>query len=47
MAENIADVIKPMIAAKVQKVHKFDDVKVTGNTMTLDAGHTRVSFTRQ
>lgn len=47
VASNIADVIKPMIAAKVQKVHKFDDVKVTGNTMTLDAGHARVSFTRQ
>lgn len=27
--------------------HKFDDVKVTGNTMTLEAGHARVSFTRQ
>ena len=47
VASNIADVIKPMIAAKVQKMHKFDDVKVTGNTMTLKAGHNRIAFTKQ
>lgn len=47
VASNITDVIKPMIAAKVQKMHKFDDVKVTGNTMTLKAGHNRIAFTKQ
>lgn len=47
VASNIADIIKPMLAGKIQKMHKFDDVKVTGNTMTLDAGHNKISFTRQ
>lgn len=47
VASNIADIIKPMLAGKIQKMHKFDDVKVTGNTMTLEAGHNRISFTKQ
>lgn len=47
VAVNIADVVKPMLAAKVQKMRKLDDVKITGNTMTLEAGHNKVSFTKQ
>lgn len=47
VASNLEDVIKPMLSAKVQKMHKFDDVKITGNTMTLEAGHNTISFTRQ
>lgn len=47
IAGSVPDVIKPMIAAKVQKVHKFDDVKITGNIMTLDAGHNKLTFTKQ
>lgn len=47
VASNIADIIKPMLAGKIQKMHKFDDVKVTGNTMTLEAGHNRISFSKQ
>ena len=47
VALNIADVVKPMLAAKVQKMRKLDDVKITGNTMILEAGHNKVSFTKQ
>lgn len=47
VAANIADVIKPMLTAKVQKMRKFDDVKITGNTMTLEAGHNKITFTKQ
>lgn len=47
IADSVAGVVKPMIAAKVQKVHKFDDVKITGNTMTLEAGHNKLTFTKQ
>lgn len=47
IAGSVAGVVKPMIAAKVQKVHKFDDVKITGNTMTLEAGHNKLTFTKQ
>lgn len=44
---NIADVIKPMFAAKIQKMRKFDDVKITGTTMTLEAAHNKLTFTKQ
>lgn len=47
VAANIPDVVKPMLTAKVQKMHKFDDVKITGNTMTLEAGHNKLTFTKQ
>lgn len=47
IAGSVAGVVKPMIAAKVQKVHKFDDVRITGNTMTLEAGHNKLTFTKQ
>ena len=47
VAANITDVIKPMIATRVQKMRKFDDVKITGNTMTLEAGHNKMTFTKQ
>lgn len=47
VAANIPDAIKPMLAGKVQKMRKFDDVKITGNTMTLEAGHNKMSFTKQ
>lgn len=43
---NIENVIKPMITARVQKMRKLDDVKITGNTMTLEAGHNKMTFTR-
>lgn len=47
IAGSVAGVVKPMIAAKVQKVHKFDDVKITGNTMNLEADHNKLTFTKQ
>lgn len=47
VAANIPDAIKPMLAGKVQKMRKFDDVKITGNTMTLEAGHNKMTFTKQ
>lgn len=47
VAANLANVIQPMVAGKVQKMHKFDDVKITGTTMTLEAGHNNLTFTKQ
>lgn len=47
VAANIAEVIKPMVAGKVQKMRKFDDVKISGTTMTLEAGHNNLTFTKQ
>lgn len=47
VAFNIADVVKPMVSGKIQKMHKFDDVKITGTTMTLEAGHNNLTFTKQ
>lgn len=47
VASNITDVVKPMLTGKVQKMRKFDDVKITGNAMTLEAGHNKLSFTKQ
>lgn len=47
VASNITDVVKPMIAGKVQKMHKFDDVKVVGTTLTLEAGHNKLTLTKQ
>ena len=39
VAVNITEAVKPMLAGKIQKMRKFDDVKVTGNTMTLSLIH--------
>lgn len=47
VAANIPDAIKPMLAGQVQKMRKFDDVKIKGNTMTLEAGHNKMTFTKQ
>lgn len=47
VAANLANVIQPMVAGKVQKMRKFDDVKITGTTMTLEAGHNNLTFTKQ
>lgn len=47
VASNITDVIKPMLSGRMQKMHKFDDVKITGNTMTLEAGHNKITFMKQ
>lgn len=43
---NIESVIKPMFMARVHKMRKLDDVKITGNTMTLEAGHNKMTFTK-
>lgn len=47
VASNISDVIKPMLAGKVQKMRKLDDVKILGSSMTLEAGHHKLSFIKQ
>lgn len=44
---NIPDVVKPMLEARVMKMRKLDDIKITGNVMTLEAGHTPISFTKR
>ena len=44
---NIPDVVKPMLEARVMKMRKLDDIKITGNLMTLEAGHTLISFTQR
>ena len=47
VAASITDIIKPMLSGKIQKMRKFDYVKITGKTMTLEAGHNKMTFTKQ
>lgn len=47
VASNIIDVIKPMLSGKIQKIRKFDDVKIMGTTMTFEARHNKMTFTKQ
>lgn len=47
VAANISNAVKPMLTGRVKKIRKFDDVKVVGNTMKLEAGHNKLSFTKQ
>ena len=36
-----------MLTARVNKLHEFDDVKVTGDNLTLEANDNRLTLTRQ
>ncbi|MBD5370225.1 MAG: hypothetical protein HDR80_03640 [Bacteroides sp.] len=47
VAANLETAVRPMLGARVERMHEFDDVKVTGNTMTLEAGPHKLSFTKQ
>lgn len=47
VAANLESVIKPMLSARVQKLHEFDDVKINGNMMTLEIGHTKMTFNKE
>ena len=47
VAGNIAEVLRPMLTGRIQKMRKFDDVRITGNTMTLEAGHSKMIFTKK
>lgn len=47
VAANISDVIKPMLAGRIQRIREFDDVKIKGNTMELEVDHRKMIFTKQ
>ncbi len=47
VATNLEGIVKPMLMGRIQKMHSFDDVKIVGNAMTLEAGHNKMSFTKQ
>lgn len=47
VAANVPDVVKHMVAGKVQKMRKFDDVRITGNTMTLEVGNDKITLIKQ
>ena len=47
VASAIADILTPMLTARVNKLHEFDDVKVTGDNLTLEANDNRLTLTRQ
>lgn len=47
VSANIPDAIRPMLAGKIQKIRKFDDVKITGTTMTLEAWHNKMTFVKK
>lgn len=46
IASNIESQVKPAIEKQIGMVHEFDDIKVVGNTMTMEIGKTRLSFTK-
>lgn len=47
VAANIPEAIKPMLVGKVQKMRKFDDLKITGNTMSLESGHNKMRYVHE
>ena len=47
VASAIADILTPMLTARVNKLHEFDDVKVTGANLTFEANDNRLTLTRQ
>lgn len=47
VSANLESVVKPMLSARVQKLHEFDDVKITGNVMTMEMGHNKVTFNKK
>lgn len=47
IAPNINSVVIPAIKQKISSVTEFDDVKVTGNTMKLEIGKTKLNFTKE
>lgn len=44
---NIADVVKPIVAQKIQTLREFEDVSVTDNIMTLEINDNMITFTKQ
>ena len=47
LTPNIDQNFSNAVAQKVGKMKKFDDVKIVGNTMTLEMGDTDFTFTKQ
>lgn len=47
VASAIADILTPMLTAKVNRLHEFDDVKITGDNLTLEVADNRLTLTRQ
>ncbi len=47
VANNIASTVTPMIQHHIGQIRKFDDVKVVGNTMTMEIGKTKLKFSRK
>lgn len=47
VAGNIASTVTPMIQQCINKIHKLDDVKVNGKTMTMELGETKFNFSKQ
>jgi hypothetical protein len=47
MAPNISQNFSNAVAQKVSKIKEFDDVKIVGNTMTLEMGNNNFTFTKQ
>lgn len=44
---NITDAVKPLVAGRIQKMRKLDDIRIVNNSMTLEIGHNKLSFTKQ
>lgn len=47
IATNIAETMRPIVTAKIQKITEFDDVSVADNIMTLEIGNNMITFTKQ
>lgn len=47
VAKNIAATVTPMLQRQIGRLHKFDDVKVAGNTMTMEIGKTKLNFSKE
>lgn len=47
VANNVVSTVTPMLQQRISQIRKFDDVKITGNTMKLEIGKTKFNFTKK
>lgn len=47
VAANIETPVVAMIKTRMSRLHEFDDVKVVGNTMKMELGKTKMTFTKK
>lgn len=47
VAGNISSAVVPMLQHRIGQLRKFDDVRIAGNTMTMEIGKTKLNFSKK